>query len=58
MRAGYLLDTNHVGLAVRAGSAVQTRVLAAHRRGVRLGTCVPVLCEIEHGVQYIRHQDA
>lgn len=54
MRAGYLLDTNHVGLAVRPGSRVQSRVRELRRRGLRIGTCIPVICEIERGVHFVR----
>lgn len=44
-----LLDTNHLGLAVRKHSQVFARLKAELGRGVRVGTCVPVLCEIEVG---------
>jgi predicted nucleic acid-binding protein len=46
---GRLLDTNHFGLAVRSGSQVFRRIHLELRRGVRIGTCIPVLCEIEVG---------
>jgi tRNA(fMet)-specific endonuclease VapC len=44
-----MLDTNHLGLAVRAGSRVFQRITKEIRRGIKVGTCVPVLCEIEVG---------
>ena len=44
-----LLDTNHFGHAVRQGSHVFERIKAELRRGVHVGTCIPVLCEIEVG---------
>jgi tRNA(fMet)-specific endonuclease VapC len=47
--SGRLLDTNHFGLAVRLGSPVFQRIKSEIRRGVRVGTCLPVLCEIEIG---------
>jgi predicted nucleic acid-binding protein len=47
--SGRLLDTNHFGLAVRLGSPVLHRIKSECRRGVRVGACVPVLCEIEVG---------
>jgi tRNA(fMet)-specific endonuclease VapC len=47
--AGKLLDTNHVGEAVRRGSLVFDRVNIEKRKGNRIGTCLPVLCEIESG---------
>jgi tRNA(fMet)-specific endonuclease VapC len=53
---GYLLDTNHVGLAVDRASIVGQRILEARLAGVRLGTCLPVLCEIEAGLRQVRHR--
>ena len=47
MRA-YLLDTNQLGQAVRE-STVHSRMKREVARGVRVGTCIPVLCEIEAG---------
>jgi predicted nucleic acid-binding protein len=47
--SGRLLDTNHFGLAVRAGSRDFQRIKTEIGRGVRVGTCIPVLCEIEVG---------
>jgi tRNA(fMet)-specific endonuclease VapC len=46
---GRLLDTNHVGHAVRRGSVVLEKINTETRQGIRIGTCVPVLCEIESG---------
>jgi tRNA(fMet)-specific endonuclease VapC len=51
--SGYLLDTNHVGLAVNPGSLVRERVKELRSRGIKVGTCVPVLCEIEVGIQQV-----
>jgi tRNA(fMet)-specific endonuclease VapC len=45
--AGYLLDTNHVSRAVTPSSSVR-------QRGFKVGTCVPVLCEIEAGIQQVK----
>jgi predicted nucleic acid-binding protein len=50
---GYLLDTNHLGRAVTAGSVVRERIVDLRSRGARVGTCVPVLCEIEAGIQQV-----
>lgn len=58
MTAGYLLDTNQVGEAVTPVSVVRRRIAAARLRGSKLGTCVPVLCEIEAGIQYVKDPDA
>ena len=52
----YLLDTNHVGMAVQQASLVGQRVHAARLAGHRLGTCLPVLCEVEAGMRQVRHQ--
>ena len=48
--SAYLLDTNHVGLAVDKNSVVGQRIFEARLAGTRLGTCLPVLCEIEAGI--------
>lgn len=50
----YLLDTNHVGLAVDRTTLVGQRIVEARLAGIRLGTCVPVLCEIEAGLRQVR----
>lgn len=50
----YLLDTNHVGLAVDQSSIVGQRMFEARLAGVCLGTCLPVLCEIEAGMRQVR----
>ncbi len=46
----YLLDTNHIGDAIRRVSRVRDRVQQMHRQGVVFGTCGPVLCELLVGV--------
>ena len=53
----YLLDTNHVGLSVDRTSLVNQRLVQARLAGVRLGTCFPVLCEIEAGLQQVRRKE-
>jgi tRNA(fMet)-specific endonuclease VapC len=45
--AGFLLDTNHLSEALRPVSRVRDRIGQLRRLGVRVGTCVPVLCELE-----------
>ncbi len=57
MRYGYLLDTNHLGLAVSPLSGVRLRLRSLRSAGVRIGTIVPVLCELQVGVQYVRAAD-
>ncbi len=49
--AGFLLDTNHVSEAIRPVSRVRERIEQSRRAGVRVGTCVPVLCELEAALQ-------
>jgi predicted nucleic acid-binding protein len=53
MTWGYLLDTNHVGNAVTPGSIVRSRIAQRGPAGAKFGTCVPVLCEIEAGIQQV-----
>jgi len=55
--SGYLLDTNHVGNAFTPGSVVRRRIAELRTAGVKLGTCVPVLCEIEAGIQQVNQPD-
>jgi tRNA(fMet)-specific endonuclease VapC len=45
--AGFVLDTNHVSEAIRPVSRVRERIHQARQSGIRVGTCVPVLCELE-----------
>lgn len=56
--SGYMLDTNHVSKAVRTGPVVQRRITELRAGGVKIGVCVPVLCEIEAGIQQINRPDA
>ena len=56
--SGYLLDTNHTGHAVTANSAVRQRIAELRAGGIKVGTCVPVLCEIEAGIQQVNQPDA
>jgi len=53
-RGGYLLDTNHLGV-VTTTTAVRRRLMDLRRSGARIGTCVPVLCELEAGIQQVRN---
>jgi predicted nucleic acid-binding protein len=56
--SGYLLDTNHVGHAVTPNSVVRQRIAELRAGGIKVGTCVPVLCEIEAGIQQVNQPDA
>jgi tRNA(fMet)-specific endonuclease VapC len=53
VKSGYLLDTNHVGLAVRTASTIRDKIKELRSTGARIGTCTPVLCEIEAGIQQV-----
>jgi tRNA(fMet)-specific endonuclease VapC len=48
--AGFLLDTNHLSEALRPVSRVRDRIGQLQIVGVRVGTCVPVLCELQAGL--------
>jgi hypothetical protein len=45
--AGILLDTNHISEALRPISRVRDRVGQVYRLGIRVGTRIPVLCELQ-----------
>jgi len=47
----YLLDTNHLSAALSPRSPLRARIVEEHRAGNRVGTCVPVLCEVEAGIE-------
>jgi len=51
--AGYLVDTNHLSDALNPVSHVRDRIQRACRAGTRIGTCLPVLFELEVGLQQI-----
>jgi tRNA(fMet)-specific endonuclease VapC len=53
----YLLDTNQLGQAVTVGTAVRQRVMEMRALGRVIGICVPVLCELEVGIQQVRDAD-
>jgi predicted nucleic acid-binding protein len=55
---GYLVDTNHLSAAVNPVSPLRERIYQAHQAGVKLGTCVPVLCELEVGIQQSGRTDS
>ncbi len=47
----YLFDTNHLSAAIDDEAGVRERILQLRRAGDRMGTCVPVLCELETGLE-------
>ena len=56
--AGDLLDTNHLSEALRPVSRVRDRIGQLSLLGIRIGTCVPVLCELEAALPAGKRQDA
>src|SRR3984893_8066014 len=56
MMPAYFFDTNHVGMAGDRASIVGQRIFEARLAGIRLGTCLPVLCEIEAGMRQGRQK--
>ena len=50
----YLLDTNHLGQVATLGTLVHQRVMQRHALGHRFGTCLPVFCELEVGIEQVR----
>lgn len=57
MRSGYLLDTNHLGLAVRLDSPVRRQVIDRRMKGAKIGTIVPALCELQVGARSVSNPD-
>ncbi len=53
----YLLDTNHLSAAVRPGSVIRQKIREHRERGARIGTCVPVLCELEVGASQVKNPE-
>jgi predicted nucleic acid-binding protein len=53
----YLADNNHVSAAIARVSDVREPMYQAHRAGTRVGTCFPVICELETGIQQTHDPD-
>jgi len=51
MTRRYIIDTNHLSAAIDRVSPLRERLRRARRAGTALGTCVPVLGELEAGIQ-------
>jgi tRNA(fMet)-specific endonuclease VapC len=49
--ADFLLDCNHLSVALRKVSALRDRIHQERRKGHRFISCFPVLCELEAGIQ-------
>jgi predicted nucleic acid-binding protein len=54
----FLMDTNHVSAAINPVSPLRERLYQQHHQGSCFRTCVPVICEIEVGIQDSSHLDA
>lgn len=54
----YLLDTGIMGDFINHRKGVETKVREARQRGVRLGTCFPVVGELFFGVEASATRDA
>ncbi len=48
---GYFFDTNHLSAALPPVSRIRDRIYQEHRRGTKFGVCIPVLAELEVGLQ-------
>jgi tRNA(fMet)-specific endonuclease VapC len=55
--ARYLFDTNHLSTAIDDEAGVRERILELRRAGHRMGTCVPVLCELETGLERTQRRE-
>ena len=53
----YLLDTNHLSAALAPVSLVRERIYQHQLRRDRFGVCVPVLCELQAGIQGLNRQE-
>jgi len=42
---------------LEAGSSVRRRITEMRQRGIKVGTCVRVLCEIEAGIEQVSRPD-
>jgi tRNA(fMet)-specific endonuclease VapC len=58
MSRTFLVDTNHLSAAINPVSHVRERLYQQHRKGARFRTCIPVVCEIEVGIQDSSHVDS
>ncbi len=58
MRRVFLVDTNHLSAAINPVSPVREQFYQQHRLGARFRTCIPVVCEIEVGIQDSSHLDS
>jgi tRNA(fMet)-specific endonuclease VapC len=55
--ARFLFDTNHLSAAIDDEASVRERILQLRQAGHRMGTCVPVLCELETGLKRTQRRE-
>jgi predicted nucleic acid-binding protein len=55
--ARYLFDTNHLSAAIDDEAGVRRQIVELRRSGHRMGTCVPVLCELETGLERTQRRE-
>jgi tRNA(fMet)-specific endonuclease VapC len=55
---GYLLDTNHLSAAIRRVSPIRDRISQTIRQGIRIGTCLPAICELEAAIEQTKRPAA
>lgn len=53
----YLLDTNHLSAAINRDADLRAKLRDVRLRGDRIGTCVPVLCELHAGIALTARRD-
>jgi predicted nucleic acid-binding protein len=58
MKHAFLVDTNHISALINPVSRVRERLFQAHRTGARFRTCVPIICEVEVGIQDSSHVES
>jgi predicted nucleic acid-binding protein len=58
MKRAFLLDTNHLSAAINPVSPFRDSLYQQHRLGMRFRTCIPVICEIEVGIQDSSHANS
>lgn len=54
----YILDNNHLSAAIAKGATIRQRIYQLRRAGHRVGTCFPVICELEAGIEQTADPDA
>jgi hypothetical protein len=55
--ADFLLDCNHLSTAIRKVSVLRDRIHQARRAGHRFISSIPVVCELEAGIQLTAKPD-